>query len=181
MGIYPYLSRLGCLSICFKLWWFGLWQKCLSDWIGRACRMLKLEDLLIQHTESRWRSSQILLMRGVAVSIIGCRLRINCPGIPFIGNLAGRPLQHFCTFYLATLKHAELWLKFSPKPGKFRNCHKDTFDLDFNLTVCVVSKCPYWGQRPHPRPLCTKGVGGVWVSAGLVSCQLGIDGSFLLW
>jgi hypothetical protein len=48
------------------------------------------------------------------------------------------------------------------------NCRKDMLDLDFRLTACVIFKCLYRGQRPHSRPLCTKGVEGYGVSAGLV-------------
>jgi hypothetical protein len=34
--------------------------------------------------------------------------RAGSPGFSFIGILEGRPVQHDCTLYLATLKHAEL-------------------------------------------------------------------------
>jgi hypothetical protein len=51
---------------------------------------------------------QIVFTKGVAMSITGCRLKTSSPGFTFIGILAGRPVQHDCTLYLAILKHAEL-------------------------------------------------------------------------
>jgi hypothetical protein len=38
--------------------------------------------------------------RGVALSITGCRLKTSPPGFSFIGNPAGRPVQHAPTLML---------------------------------------------------------------------------------
>jgi hypothetical protein len=48
----------------------------------------------------------------VMVSITGCRLRTNCPGFSFIGNLVGRPVQLVCTLLPGHLKHTELRMQF---------------------------------------------------------------------
>jgi hypothetical protein len=81
--------------------------------------------------------------KGVAVSIAGCRLTTNCPGFPFIGNLAGRQVQLVCTLLPGQLKHAELLNEVFSTAGKFKNCRKDPLYLDLGLTACVVFKCPY--------------------------------------
>ncbi len=80
------------------------------------------------------------------------------PGFSFIGNQAGRPVQHAPTL---TLKQLNFLMQFSPQPGSFRNWSKVILDPDFSLTAWVVSKCPHWGQRPHTEATIPKRGGGV--------------------
>jgi hypothetical protein len=111
---------------------------------------------------------QVVSTRGVAVSITGCRLKPGSPGFSFIGNPAGRPVQHAPTL---ALKQLNFLMQFSPQPGRFRNWSKVLLDPDFSLTAWVVSKCPHWGQRPHTEATIPKrggGVWGMWVSLALV-------------
>jgi hypothetical protein len=64
-------------------------------------------------------------------------------------------------FYLATLKHAELLMWFSPQPGKFTNCRRDPLDLDFGLIAHIVSKFLYGGHEVAFEDTIRKRGGGV--------------------
>ena len=59
------------------------------------------------------------------------------------------------------LKQLNFWMQFSPQLGHFMNWCKDLLDLDFSLTVCVVSKWLYRGHEAAPEGTMHKRGGGV--------------------
>ncbi len=129
-------------------------------------------NLLIQHTLSRWCSSDCV-HEGCGNVNHWLQTEDQLHWIFFYRH-PGRQASTAC-LHSSTWPHwntLNFQMQFSPQPLNFMNCCIDMLDPDFSLAAWVVSKCPHRGQMPHPRPLCTKGgegcVGLCWPSWGRV-------------
>ncbi len=83
-------------------------------------------------------------MKGVAVSIAGCRVEIWSSRI-FFNRQPTRQASTKCPF--PALKQLNFWMQISSQLSRFPNSNNDHCDLGFRLTVCDVVRRPYQGHE----------------------------------
>ncbi len=157
-------------------------QVCLKDWEGPAPgRRVRPQEsgivgnLLIQHTVSRCCSSDCVHEGCGSVDRWLQTKDQALLDFLFLGNPAGRPVQH-APFLV--LKQLNFWMQFSPQLGRFMNWSNDLLDLDFSLTFRIISKWPYRGHEAASEDTMLKRGGGVcgslwpwYEGGGRISCE----------
>jgi hypothetical protein len=101
---------------------------------------------------------QVVSMKGVAVSITGCRLEIWSSQI-FFYRQPTRQASIECP--LPALKQLNFWMQISSQLSRFPNSNNDHCDLDFRLTVCDVVRRSYQGHEAASEDSMLKRGGGV--------------------
>jgi hypothetical protein len=97
-------------------------------------------------------------MKGVAVSVTGCRLEIWSSQILFYRQ----PIRQASTECpLPALKQLNFWMQISSQLSRFSNSNNDHRDLDFRLTLCDVVRRPYRGHEAASEDSMLKRGGGV--------------------
>ena len=97
-------------------------------------------------------------MKGVAVSITGCRLRIGLSQI-FFYRQPTRQASTECP--LPALKQLNFWMQISSQLSRFTNSNNNHCDLGFSLTVCDITRWPYQGHEAASEDTMLKRGGGV--------------------
>ncbi len=102
---------------------------------------------------------QVVSMKGVAVSITGCRLETGVSQV-FFYRQPSRQASTECP--LSALKQLTFWMQISSQLSRFMNWSNDHCDLDLILTVCDITGWPYRGHEAALEDNMLKGGGGVY-------------------